>query len=1203
MIAEVLLAPLRATKGFLALEEAVERSVGKPAAAFGLVEGARVAVAGALSRGRRTLIVAPSDQAAMRTAEDLTRCGVAAAHFPARETALFRADAESRELIHRRIAVLGDLLQGKVQVVCAPIEALLLQLMPVAEFREAILTLQPGDEADLSDLTRRLAAAGYAREEAVEGRGQFAVRGGILDVYPVQAMTAYRVEFFGDEVDSVREMDVLTQRSTPTDAPLLVYPATEACANPAQMRRAADLLEGELSALRARAPKKRAADDAPWLSGEDEEEAGAARPTRKALLPEDRRPERIEALRQGKRGEALENFVPYLYEKPAYFSDYFDPELVVLEEAGRLRERAQNVGLEFYEQVKNALERQEAFPGQQKLLDTWDNFVRILEKRCSAVLGHMQVGLGDLRLSAICNIETRQIPDFQGQNALLVEELNAYRQKGTAVALLTGGRARGERLRDSLRERDLPVTFAEGTAPLAPGEMAVIPLGLSRGFALPEANFAALGDADLFGTTRQRAARRRRKAGEAIRAFTDLKVGDYVVHESHGIGVYTGIARMTMQGKTRDYLHIQYQGTDALYVPTDQLDRVQKYIGMENKPPRLNKLGGTEWARSKARVKGEILKMADELIRLYASRQAAPGFAFSPDTPWQRDFEDDFPYEETPDQLQCIAEIKQDMQQPHPMDRLLCGDVGYGKTEVAVRAAFKAVMDGKQVAFLVPTTVLAQQHFQSVRKRFSHFPVRIEMLSRFRTAQEQKQILQKLKDGQIDILIGTHRLLGKDVQFRDLGLVIIDEEQRFGVAHKEKLKQLKTQVDVLTLSATPIPRTLHMSMVGIRDMSLLETPPEERYPVQTYVLEYSDALVRDAILRELARKGQVYLLYNRVRSIERFYDHICRLVPEARVAVGHGQMRETSLEDVMLDFYEGKFDVLVCSTIIESGLDVPAANTMIVCDADRFGLSQLYQLRGRVGRSNRLAYCYLTVPPNKVLTEVAEKRLSAIREFTEFGSGFKIAMRDLEIRGAGNLLGSQQHGQMADVGYDLYCKLMEEAVNELRGQAGLQVDVETKVELPVDAYLPQEFVQGEALRMEVYKRIAEIETRADFSDVLDEMIDRFGDVPPEAEHLMWIALLKALSARLQIERVFLRGGKVVFRFSPSATIDGAKLVFALNKAKSDLVLQRSGTGTVLLLNRAGEPEQLMELAVDALEKVVPAVVDETNPNVQRKVTE
>ncbi len=1203
MIAEVLLAPLRATKGFLALEEAVERSVGKPAAAFGLVEGARVAVAGALSRGRRTLIVAPSDQAAMRTAEDLTRCGVAAAHFPARETALFRADAESRELIHRRIAVLGDLLQGKVQVVCAPIEALLLQLMPVAEFREAILTLQPGDEADLSDLTRRLAAAGYAREEAVEGRGQFAVRGGILDVYPVQAMTAYRVEFFGDEVDSVREMDVLTQRSTPTDAPLLVYPATEACASPAQMRRAADLLEGELSALRARAPKKRAADDAPWLSGEDEEEAGPSRPARKALLPEDRRPERIEALRLGKRGEALENFVPYLYEKPAYFSDYFDPELVVLEEAGRLRERAQNVGLEFYEQVKNALERQEAFPGQQKLLDTWDNFVRILEKRRSAVLGHMQVGLGDLRLSAICNIETRQIPDFQGQNALLVEELNAYRQKGTAVALLTGGRARGERLRDSLRERDLPVTFAEGTAPLAPGEMAVIPLGLSRGFALPEANFAALGDADLFGTTRQRAARRRRKAGEAIRAFTDLKVGDYVVHESHGIGVYTGIARMTMQGKTRDYLHIQYQGTDALYVPTDQLDRVQKYIGMENKPPRLNKLGGTEWARSKARVKGEILKMADELIRLYASRQAAPGFAFSPDTPWQRDFEDDFPYEETPDQLQCIAEIKQDMQQPHPMDRLLCGDVGYGKTEVAVRAAFKAVMDGKQVAFLVPTTVLAQQHFQSVRKRFSHFPVRIEMLSRFRTAQEQKQILQKLKDGQIDILIGTHRLLGKDVQFRDLGLVIIDEEQRFGVAHKEKLKQLKTQVDVLTLSATPIPRTLHMSMVGIRDMSLLETPPEERYPVQTYVLEYSDALVRDAILRELARKGQVYLLYNRVRSIERFYDHICRLVPEARVAVGHGQMRETSLEDVMLDFYEGKFDVLVCSTIIESGLDVPAANTMIVCDADRFGLSQLYQLRGRVGRSNRLAYCYLTVPPNKVLTEVAEKRLSAIREFTEFGSGFKIAMRDLEIRGAGNLLGSQQHGQMADVGYDLYCKLMEEAVNELRGQAGLQVDVETKVELPVDAYLPQEFVQGEALRMEVYKRIAEIETRADFSDVLDEMIDRFGDVPPEAEHLMWIALLKALSARLQIERVFLRGGKVVFRFSPNATIDGAKLVSALNKAKSDLVLQRSGTGTVLLLNRAGEPEQLMELAVDALEKVVPAVVGETNPNVQRKVTE
>lgn len=1183
MIPDLFLQPLRKVKGYRDLAAAIGRSKGKPAAAFGLSEGAKTVVAGALSAGRRTLIITPSEQSALRMAEDLTRIGVPALYFPARDMTLYHMAAESRELIHRRIAVLGRLLTEEVQAVVSPVEALLTPLMPCADFAAALLRIEPGDELDLEHTARLLADMGYERQDQVEGRGQFAVRGGILDVYPVQALTAYRVELFGDEVDSVRELDVMTQRSAPTDEPCEVHPATEAVASLAQMQRAAALLDAELSGLASRpAPsQKNAESDLPWLS--DEEDGVVAR----RADASGRRQEVVENLRQGRRTEALENFIPYLYEEPAYFSDYFDPELVILDEYARVKERAQNMGLEFAARLESALERGEGFPGQQRLMEGWDSIPNMLEKRCCAILGMLQVGLADVRLSALCTIESRQTPDLQGQNALLIEQLELYRGKSLSVAMLSGGRARGERLAETLRERGLSVAFEEEPAALGPGQMAVLPIGLTRGFELPEAGFAVLGDQDLFGTTRQRAARRRHKAGQKIQAFTDLKVGDYVVHESHGIGVYTGTVRMTMEGKTRDYLHIQYQGSDALYVPTDQLDRVQKYIGMENKQPKLNRLGGSEWQRSKSRVKHEIMEMADELIRLYAARQATPGFAFSPDTPWQRDFEDDFPYEETPDQLQCIAEIKADMQQPHPMDRLLCGDVGYGKTEVAVRAAFKAVMDSKQVAFLVPTTVLAQQHFQSVKKRFKHFPVRIEMLSRFRTPQEQKHILEQLREGKIDILIGTHRLLGKDVRFKDLGLVVIDEEQRFGVAHKEKLKQLKSQVDVLTLSATPIPRTLHMSMVGIRDMSLLETPPEERYPVQTYVLEYSDALIRDAILRELQRKGQVYLLYNRVRSIERFYDHICRLVPEARVAIGHGQMRENSLEDVMLDFYEGKFDVLVCSTIIESGLDVPTANTMIVCDADRFGLSQLYQLRGRVGRSNRLAYCYLTVPPNKALTEVAEKRLSAIREFTEFGSGFKIAMRDLEIRGAGNLLGSQQHGQLSDVGYDLYCKLMEEAVNELRGQAGLATDIETKVELRVDAYLPMEFVQGDQVRMEVYKRIAAIENREDWRDVMDELIDRFGDVPPEAEHLLWIALLKSLAARLGVEMVLLRAGKLTLRFSPYAKVDGARLVRALNRAKKTrLVLQQAGTATMLVLDRKGEPEELMELAVDALEQLL-----------------
>lgn len=680
MISDLFLQPLLRTQGYQEAVRALGKSAGKPVAVFGLAEGAKTVVAGALSQGNTTLVVTTGDQAAMRMAEDLTRLGVTALHFPAREMTLYHMAAESRELIHKRISVLGKLLGGETQVVVAPVEALLTPLMPLEGFRASLIRLEPGDQVDLDDIAARLTRAGYAREDVVEGRGQFAVRGGILDVYPVQALSAYRVELFDDEVDSVRELDVMTQRSNPVDGPCEIYPATEAVAGGQEMRRAAALLEKELESLRG-APKGGAQyKEAPWLS---QEEGGEIAVTGAAGS---KRRETVESLREGRRTEALENFIPYLYEKTTYFSDYFDPQLVILDEIGRLRERAINMGLEFAAQLESALERGEGFPGQQALMDTWDNFSRILHKRKSVILGLLSVGLGEMKLSAVCNLETRQAPDFQGQNALLAEQMEDYRNKGMAVALLSGGRARGERLAETLRDKGLPVQFEEEPRALSPGRMAVLPIGLTRGFELPQAGAVFLGDADLFGTTRQRAARRRHKAGQKIQAFTDLKIGDYVVHESHGVGVYTGTVRMTMEGKTRDYLHIQYQGSDALYVPTDQLDRVQKYIGMENKTPKLNKLGGAEWSRSKARVKSEIREMADELIKLYAARQMTPGFAFSQDTPWQRDFEDDFPYEETPDQLQCIQEIKEDMQKPYPMDRLLCGDVGYGKTEVALRA-------------------------------------------------------------------------------------------------------------------------------------------------------------------------------------------------------------------------------------------------------------------------------------------------------------------------------------------------------------------------------------------------------------------------------------------------------------------------------------------------------------------------------------
>jgi transcription-repair coupling factor (superfamily II helicase) len=638
-----------------------------------------------------------------------------------------------------------------------------------------------------------------------------------------------------------------------------------------------------------------------------------------------------------------------------------------------------------------------------------------------------------------------------------------------------------------------------------------------------------------------------------------------------------GTVRLASEGTLRDFLHIQYMGSEKLYVPTDQMDRVQKYIGNTETPPRLNKLGGNEWERQKAKVRKSVRELAFYLVALYARRQHTKGFPFGPDTPWQREFEDKFPYEETPDQLRCIEEIKLDMEKPICMDRLLCGDVGYGKTEVALRAAFKAVMSNKQVAILVPTTVLAQQHYQSILKRFEGFPVRVQMLSRFKSPAQQKKILLDLAAGEVDIIVGTHKLLGKDVRYKDLGLLIIDEEQRFGVAHKEKIKLLKESIDVLTLSATPIPRTLHMSMVGIRDLSTIETPPEDRYPVQTTVSYYSDSLTREAIERELGRGGQVYIVYNQVVSIERFAAHLRQIVPQARVVIAHGQMPEHQLEDVMLDFMNGQYDVLLCSTIIESGLDIAKANTMIVIDADRFGLAQLYQLRGRVGRSNRLAYCYLTIRENKVLSEIAQKRLTAIKEFTQFGSGFKIAMRDLELRGAGNIMGAQQSGHMASVGYDMYVKLIDEAVREVSG-AGLDQRHETSVNLPVDAYLPEDFVRGSDVRMDIYKLIAQVGTSAQRDDCVEELIDRFGDLPAACENLVYIAYIKNQSQRIGLDQVFLRRNQIVLRFSPHVQLDTQRLVWALGQMNGRFSLAASAAPALLYPVSVSVDKTLRELA-------------------------
>ncbi len=1216
---DCLLSPMAALPAF----EELARGLETPGAclAYGPDESQRAHLLAALSRrlDRPLLVIAPTDQAAARMVEDL---GVlldgAARYLPGRDVTFLRTAASSRELSMRRIDALGDCLSGNVRALVVAADGMLFRLAPPESFRARVIELTEGMRMEPAELMARLTAAGYEREHIVEAKGQCALRGGILDVYPVGGPGALRVEFFDDEIDSIRSFDVMTQRSISRRASARVYPAQEMLPDAEARETAAARLEAMLE----RGGAAKAADDRQqkieqefdlipfeqFLRMTEEEEGEDAtdepRKARRAKRPARgvaQMPARVtagsalrrnyggaaEALRTGRMPDGAESLLPVLLDYAHTPADYLDDPIVVFDQPERLRERCENRFLEFREHFAAALERQEALPAQAELLLGYDALLAKLEKRSVLLTELFLRTEQDFAPKALVKFECRNATGYQTNIRELARDLAKWKDEGWRVALLAGGAARGERLKGALETQGSPAPFLpEPPRALEPGQPVILPFTLNRGFLYPELRLAVVAESDIYGVNRQKS-RARAKSGEKLAAFTDLKVGDYVVHENHGIGQYMGMVRLASEGTYRDFLHIRYQGADKLYVPTDQLDRVQKYIGSEGETPRLNRLSGGEWQRQKSKVRQSIRAIAGDLLKLYARREAVPGFAFDPDTPWQREFEDSFPYEETPDQLAAIEDIKRDMEKPKIMDRLLCGDVGYGKTEVALRAIFKCVMSGKQAAMLAPTTILVQQHYATMLNRFAGFPIRVETVSRFKTPAEQKEILRQLENGELDVIVGTHRLLAKDVKFKDLGLLVVDEEQRFGVTHKEAIKKLKQTVDVLTLTATPIPRTLHMSMVGIRDMSLLQSPPEERYPVQTYVVEYSDGLVRDAILRELSRGGQVYVLHNRVQTIEVMYARLKKLVPEARIAIGHGQMREHALEDVMLDFYDGKFDVLLCTTIIEAGLDVPRANTLIVCDADRFGLSQLYQLRGRVGRSNRLAYAYLTVNPNKVLTEAADKRLAAIREFTEFGSGFRVAMRDLEIRGAGNLLGSEQSGFMATVGYDLYVKMIEEAVRELRGDVQLE-DIETRVDVKVDAYIPQEYIANDLLRVEMYKKIASVRSRENRDDLIDELIDRFGDPGRPVLNLIEVARLKALCARLGIDYAQGRGDELHLRFSMAADIDLVRVLTAVKAFPRYLTVRGGNPPSLVYYDRHKEPEELVRGCVKVMEQVVAA---------------
>lgn len=1084
-------------------------------------------------------------QQAETVAEDLAAFLPSAAIevFPPAEVLPYEYYAESPELTAQRLKVMSALLRGEKVVVVAPLAALTRRLAPPDVFAQSGFKVAPGMVIDREQVLARLVELGYQRVERVEARAEFAARGDIIDVFPLAALWPYRVELFDNEVDSIREFDPESQRSRTNIQEVWLEPAAEANLSPAQrehaliqLREAADRYQQVLvkRGLGAQAEKVRLRVD--------------------ALL---------ERTAQGL-AEPQERLIPFAYEETAALSDYLSPRaLVFVDEPIQVLEEGSSFSRELTEMQSRLLEEGNLLPEEASLyLNPEELFTRLSRlQRIGLSLFLRRAPHTDPKV--LLSVAARSLTPYNKDEVRLSQDLLRWHRDAYALTLRASTENRAIRLKEWLQER-------------VPSVQAKVVVGaISQGFEFPGLKVVEITDTEIFGQVRRR--ERKVPMDEAVPSFTDLKLGDLVVHLSHGIGRYLGVETLESAGVTRDYLVIEYAGRDKLYVPTDQVHLLQKYIGPEGERPRLSKLGGNEWQRAKKKVKKSVDEMAGELLALYARRKAAPGYAFSPDTVWQREFEDAFCYEETPDQLKAIEEIKQDMENPHPMDRLLCGDVGYGKTEVAIRAAFKAVMSQKQVAVLVPTTILAEQHYNTFRERLGDFPVEVEVLSRFRPAQDQKEIIKQLRRGEVDVIIGTHRLLSKDIKFSDLGLVIVDEEQRFGVKQKERLKELETAVDVLTLTATPIPRTLHMSMVGLRDMSVIRTPPEDRYPVQTYVVEYSDSLIRDAISRELARNGQVFYLFNWVEGIEAEARRLLQLLPQAKIGVAHGQLPEAQLERVVLAFLKGEYDVLVCTSIIENGLDMPNVNTLIVRQAERLGLAQLYQLRGRVGRSNRVAYSYFTYEPEKVLSTVAEKRLQALREFTELGSGFKLALRDLEIRGAGNILGAEQHGHIAAVGFEMYWRLLEEAVQKLKGEAAAP-EVEPQVDLAINAYLPEKYVPSARDKMQLYKAIAACRSEEDVADVADDIIDRYGDPPHQVVALLEVARLRTLAREVGIAGLTQKGQQVIITLSPDMYLTPDEVI-ALIRTSQRRLAPLPGKERELVFRTEGLPLEKVSAAL------------------------
>lgn len=1096
------------------------------------------------------LIVTPNLLQAQKLQEDLANfiSDEELFVYPANELIAAELSVASPELRSQRVEVLNHWSKSKKGIVIVPIPGLRKLLPPKEVWKTYQFSFKLGEDLDLETAIRTFISMGYSRVEMVSSPGEFSIRGGIIDIYPITSANPIRIELFDTEIDSIRTFSIEDQRSISKLTSIEIGPVVEALLDSGHISSVVDKLENGLSKSLKKLKNEKVKEQ--LMNNVSSE---------------------LDLLKNGIKPDQIFKYLSLAYDVPASLIDYLPKNgIVIMDEIGRIQE------------VNDILEKEEAdwYTGllaEGQIIHDVKLAHRLPE--LTSYSGHPFIYLSLFLRHVpytnpqnIINFTSKQMQSFHGQMNVFKTEVDRWKKSKYAVLVLGPDEERVKKLQSVLADYEIEAAVLKETSEILPGKIQIIQGNLNNGFELPLQKYAIITEQDLFNKKTKKSARRQKLSNaERIKSYSELKVGDFVVHVNHGIGKYLGIETLSINGVHKDYIHIRYQASDKLYVPVDQIDLIQKYVASEGKEPKLYKLGGTEWKRVKSKVQSSVQNIADDLIKLYAEREAAKGYAFSPDGDLQREFEVSFPYNETEDQLRSIVEIKKDMERERPMDRLLCGDVGYGKTEVAIRAAFKSIMDGKQVAFLVPTTILAQQHYETLRERFQDYPISIGLLSRFRTKKQQTETLKGLKAGTVDIVVGTHRILSKDIIYRDLGFLIIDEEQRFGVTHKEKIKQLKTNIDVLTLTATPIPRTLHMSMLGVRDLSVIETPPENRFPVQTYVMEYNGALAREAIERELARGGQVYFLYNRVEDIARKAEEISMLVPEARVIFAHGQMSEQELEAVMLGFLEGEYDVLVSTTIIETGVDIPNVNTLIVNNADKMGLSQLYQLRGRVGRSNRVAYAFFTYQKDKVLTEVAEKRLQSIKEFTELGSGFKIAMRDLSIRGAGNILGAEQHGFIDSVGFDLYSQMLQEAVEERRNKKPVEVTPALEMDIEVDAYIPDTYLSDGHQKIEMYKRFRGITTLEELEELQEEMVDRFGDYPQEITYLFLIAEMKVYALKAGIEGIKQAKQEISILISEktSAHIDGQKIFQLGSKFGRMVGLGMEGSKMKLVLHIKG----------------------------------